>query len=121
MSPTSSGGICFLFRISNLRYRQDFNLISLRDSNAHEDILTASLLSAVPPEIFLDIHPYHIPQQSRVFHTILHKNSSLLAKCTANAFVLHISHEMGVNKLYFCGVMAEVDISFFHVSGKFKK
>jgi hypothetical protein len=23
--------------------------------------------------------------------------------------------------LYFCGVMAEVDMSFFHLSGKFKK
>jgi hypothetical protein len=77
MPPASSVGICFRFHVSNLRYRPDFNLISLRDSNAHENILTVSPLFSVTLEIFIHVFPYH-SQRSHIIHTISNKNASVV-------------------------------------------
>lgn len=85
LKQASSVGICFRIRVSNLRYRPDFNLISLRDSNAHENILLVSPLFTVRLETFLDIFPYHAVQRSHIIHTISNEIVLFLASCEANA------------------------------------
>lgn len=96
--PVSSVGICFRFHVSNLRYRSDFNLISLRDSNAHENILTVPPPLTVRLQTFLDVFPYHITQRSHIIHTISNENGSLVSQLHRKCMILRVFQEVGHNE-----------------------
>jgi len=94
LPSASSVEICFLLRISNLSYRPDFNLTSLRDSDAHEDILTVSSLFTIRPGILLDVFLHRIAHLRHIIYiyiyTISNKMVSLLENCVANAWQWNI-------------------------------
>jgi hypothetical protein len=72
LPSASSVEICFLLRISNLSYRPDFNLTSLRDSDAHEDILTVSSLFTIRPGILLDVFLHRIAHLRHIIYIYIH-------------------------------------------------